>query len=134
MNKCLIYACRTVNCKWRYHLRAIEIREKKLGSNHVDVATSYNNIGVVYHRMGELEKAKNYYLRAMEIRKKQLGSNHAHVATSYNNIGVVYGDMGELEKARNYHLRAMEIREKQPNYADRATEATSYNNLRCRVS
>jgi tetratricopeptide (TPR) repeat protein len=117
-----------------YHLRAIEIREKKLGSNHVDVATSYDNIGVVYHRMGELEKAKNYYLRAMEIRKKQLGSNHAHVATSYNNIGVVYGDMGELEKARNYHLRAMEIREKQPNYADRATEATSYNNLRCRVS
>ena len=84
--------------------------------------------------MGELEKAKNYYLRAMEIRKKQLGSNHAHVATSYNNIGVVYGDMGELEKARNYHLRAMEIREKQPNYADRATEPTSYNNLRCRVS
>ena len=93
-----------------YHQRAIEIWIKVLGPNHINVATSYNNLGVVYEAMGELEQAKDYLQRALEIRIKVLGPNHIDVATSYNNLGSVFKAMGELEQAKDYHLRALEIR------------------------
>ena len=69
-----------------YFQQALEIQEKKLGSNHVDVAVSYNNIGVVYKKKGDLDQAKDYYQRALEIKEKNLGLNHVDVAGSYNNI------------------------------------------------
>ena len=33
------------------HERALAIRLKKLGSKHVDVTNSYNNLGTVYHNL-----------------------------------------------------------------------------------
>ncbi len=56
-----------------YYERALEIEKEQLGSNHVEVATSYNNLGMVYRYAGEFAKAKEYYERALEIRKEQLG-------------------------------------------------------------
>ena len=41
-----------------YYQRALEIQEKQLGPNHVDVAVSYNNIGAVYYDKGNLDQAK----------------------------------------------------------------------------
>ena len=38
-----------------------------LPPNHPDLATSYNNIGLVYDRMGEYEKALASYERSLEI-------------------------------------------------------------------
>ena len=44
-----------------YHQRALEIKINVLGPNHIDVATSYSNLGLVYKAMGELEQAKDYF-------------------------------------------------------------------------
>ena len=41
-----------------YHQLAVKIRPEQLGANHVDVARSYNNLGNVYKKTGDLEKAK----------------------------------------------------------------------------
>ena len=98
-----------------YHQRAIEIRIKVLGLNHIKVATSYNNLGLVYEanrpRMGELEQAKDYHhqRRALEICINVLGPNHVKVATSYTNLGSVLKAMDELEQAKDYHQRAIQI-------------------------
>ena len=73
-----------------YYQRAPEIQGKQLVPNHVDVASSYNNICNVYQRKGDLNQAKDYHQRAIEIKEKQLGPNHVDVASSYNNIGNVY--------------------------------------------
>ncbi len=35
----------------------------------MDVAASYNNLGMVYADTGEFAKAKDYYERALEIQK-----------------------------------------------------------------
>jgi preprotein translocase subunit SecA/nephrocystin-3 len=55
-----------------YYQRALEIREKQLGPNHVHVADSYNNIGLVHYDKCDLDQAKDYYQRALEIKEKQL--------------------------------------------------------------
>jgi tetratricopeptide (TPR) repeat protein len=44
-----------------YYERALAIREKQLSPDHVDVALSYNNLGVVYRAKRELDKAKDYH-------------------------------------------------------------------------
>ena len=69
----------------------------------MDVAASYNNLGVVYCVTGEFVKAKDYYERALEIRKEQLGPNHVDVAASYNNLCTVYRNTGEFAKAKDYY-------------------------------
>ena len=41
-----------------------------VGLDHVDVASSYNNLGAVYRATGELDQDKDYYERALAIREK----------------------------------------------------------------
>ena len=35
-----------------YHQRALEIKINVLGAKHIDVAKSYNNLGVVHQELG----------------------------------------------------------------------------------
>ena len=55
--------------------RALDIREKVLGPQHPDVATTLNNLAVLYDSMGDYEKALPLYQRALEICEKVLGPN-----------------------------------------------------------
>ena len=70
--------------------RSLEIREKQLGPDHPDVATSLNNLAVLYQAMGRYAEAEPLYRRSLEIREKQLGRDHPDVATSLNNLAVLY--------------------------------------------
>ena len=125
--KTLRYHC-SLNIAMEYCQVALEIQKKELGPNHVDVASSYNSLGMVNTDKGDLEKAKEYHQLALEIRKEQLGPNHVDVATSYNNLGTVYQNKGDLEKAKEFYQLALKIQKEQlgPNHVD---VATSYNNL-----
>ena len=40
------------------HDRALAIRLKKLGPEHVDVASSYSHLGSVHKKLGDLSQAK----------------------------------------------------------------------------
>ena len=111
-----------------YYEWALKIQKEQLGANHVDVATSYNNLGIVYKKTGDLEKAKEYYEWALKITKEQLGANHVDVAKSYNNLGNVYRKTGDLEKAKQYYEWALKIQKEQLG-ANHVDVATSYNNL-----
>ena len=59
------------------------------GSDHPDVATSFNNIGAVYAGKGDFENALDQYQKGLEIKTRVFGSDHLDVAASYNNIGAV---------------------------------------------
>ena len=54
--------------------RSLAIREKQLGRDHPDVATSLNNLAVLYQAMGRYAEAEPLYRRSLEIREKQLGA------------------------------------------------------------
>ena len=76
---------------------------------HIQVATSYNNLGLEYQAVGESEQAKDYHQRAVDIRINKLGPNHVDVATSYNNLARECEAMGEWEQAKDCHQRATDI-------------------------
>ena len=52
---------------------ALEIRQKVLGPEHPDTATSLNNLAALYQAMGDYAKAEPLFKEALEIRQKVLG-------------------------------------------------------------
>ena len=48
----------------------------KLGPKHVDVAASYNYLGLVHNQLGDLRQAKDFHKRGLDIYTKRLGSEH----------------------------------------------------------
>ena len=98
------------------------------GENHPDVATCYNNIGLVYRYQRKYGNAMENYAKALSIWLKIYGENHPDVALSYNNIGLVYAYQGEYSRAMEYYAKALSIRlsiygENHP------AVAMSYNNI-----
>jgi tetratricopeptide (TPR) repeat protein len=108
--------------------KSIEIRQQSLPPNHSDLASAYNNIGMVYDRVSEYSKALSSYEEALKIRQQSLPLNHCDLAISYSNIGVVYETMGEYSNALSYYEKALAIRQQAlpPNHPDLAS---SYNNI-----
>ncbi len=108
--------------------RALGIREKALGPEHPDVATSLNNLAALYRAQGKYAEAEPLYQRALGIREKALGPEHPDVATSLNNLAELYRAQGKYAEAEPLYQRALRIREKALG-PEHPTVATSLNNL-----
>ena len=110
------------------YLRLISLREKMLGKEHPNTATSYNNIGTTYHYLGNHPKALEYHFKALDIWEKVLGKEYPNTAMSYNNIGLTYYNLGDYPKALEYHFKALDINEKVLG-KEHPDTAMSYNNI-----
>ncbi len=111
-----------------YYQKVLEIREKILGTEHVDTAISYNNVGTLYDAKDDYVKALEYYEKALTIRKKALGEEHLLTAQSYHNIGETYNKMGDYDKALEYFFKALAIKEKAL-VRHHPSTALTYNNI-----
>ena len=110
------------------YLRQIAMSEKLYGTDSKEIATSYNNIGLVYWYQSEYDKALEFHKKALDIREKVLGKEHPLTAQSYNNIGLVYRSQGEYDKALEFYFKALDIHEKVLGKEHPYT-ATHYNNI-----
>ena len=91
--------------------RALAIREKALGPEHPDTATSLNNLAFLLTDQGDLAGARPLFERALAIREKALGPEHPDTAMSLNNLAVLLQDQGDLAGARPlYRARAGDLR------------------------
>ncbi|CAH3113566.1 unnamed protein product, partial [Porites lobata] len=111
-----------------YFAHSLAIKREKLGPDHVEVASSYNDLASTYQHLGDLDQAKEYQQRALAITLDKLGPEHVDVARSLNNLASIYQDLGDLEQAKEYQQRALAITldKRGPEHVD---VATSYNNL-----
>jgi len=73
------------------------------------VATSYNNLGMVYQEKGDLDKAIELHSKALEIWRGLFGEKHPDAATSYNNLGMVYQAKADFDKAIELYTKALGI-------------------------
>ncbi|WP_103124609.1 CHAT domain-containing tetratricopeptide repeat protein, partial [Nostoc cycadae] len=84
-------------------------REKVLGKEHPDVATSLNNLAFLYDAQGKYQQAEPLYQRSLAILEKMLGEKHPLVATSLNNLAALYLAKGDITRAIDFSQRGLEI-------------------------
>ena len=108
--------------------RAVAIREATLGSDHLDVSQSLNNLAEVYFFQDEYILAESLFLRALLIREQALGLNHPSVAETLNDLGRLYLLQGQYAKAEPLYQRSLTIR-KEALGLDHRDVVESLNNL-----
>ena len=89
--------------------KSLAIREKVLGSEHPDVATSLNNLAGLYQEQGQFEKAEPLYQKSLEILEKALGLNHPNVATALINYAELLRKLYRFAEAEAMENRAQMI-------------------------
>jgi len=62
--------------------KALDIRERVLGTDHPVTATSYNNLASNLDDQGQASEAEPLYRKALDIRERILGTDHPDTATS----------------------------------------------------
>jgi tetratricopeptide (TPR) repeat protein len=91
--------------------KALVIRERCLGEDHLDVAGSYQNIGESLCSLGDFQGALAAYRESLSILESLLGENHADVAASHSMLGKVLHQGGDFEGAIEEYNMALAIRE-----------------------
>ena len=111
--------------------RALAIHEKVHGPNHPDVATSLNNLAMLYEAKGEYDQAKPLYERSLAIYEKVHGKEHPLVATSLNNLAGLYYSQGNYDQAKPLFERSLKILNKffEPDHPNVRMGTKNYNRL-----
>jgi tetratricopeptide (TPR) repeat protein len=91
---------------------SLAIREKLLGPEHLDLATSLHNQAWLYYDQSKYDESEPLFLRALAIREEALGPEHPDVANSLSRIGRLYSEQGRYTEATLILRRSLEIREK----------------------
>jgi TolB-like protein/Tfp pilus assembly protein PilF len=110
---------------------ALAIREKTLGPEHSDTATSLNNLADLLRDQGDFAGARPLHERALAIRERALGPEHPDTATSLNNLAILLKAGGDFAGALRLYQRALAVREKAlgPEHPDTATSLNNLANL-----
>jgi len=116
---CLGISCRMVG-EFKLALEHMK-RAESLTSNKGDLMYIYNQIGLIYEKMGYLDDALLYYSRSLSL-ARELG-NKSMQATVLNNIVLIYRYKGELDKALGYFEESLRL------ITDEKAKATIYNNI-----
>ena len=107
---------------------ALTTAERAVGPNHLDVAESLNQLGVIYMYQARYAEAQSLHERALAIREQALGPEHQAVADSLNNLGLLKGNLGRYAEAVPLHERSSAIYERVCGPTDKLV-AMSLNNL-----
>jgi tetratricopeptide (TPR) repeat protein len=92
--------------------RCVSIAQAAFGEEHLDVATSLNNLAGLYYTQGRYSEAEPLYLQALEVRKHLLGTHHLDVTTSLNNLAGLYYAQGRYSEAEPVYLQVLEVRKR----------------------
>ncbi|TAE57586.1 MAG: tetratricopeptide repeat protein [Nostocales cyanobacterium] len=114
------------NLALEYFSKAVKL-QKELGLEK-ELASSLNNLALLYKLQGRYNDAKPLFLRSLEIIERQLGAEHPDIATSLNNLAILYELQGRYSEAESLFLQSLEIRKGQLG-ADHTDVASSLNNL-----
>ena len=88
---------------------SLNFRTRCFGSEHINVAATYKNMGIVEDKLENFQKALDLYQKALDIEIKSLGGAHVRVGNTYVNMGVGFSKLCDYEKALFHYQKALEI-------------------------
>lgn len=95
-----------------WYLTGLKAIENRFGKQHLDTATSLNDLAYIYKTQGRYSEAEPLYLRALNIRIDLLGRESTSVAQSLNNLAAIYRKQGCYSEAEPLLLEVVSIRKK----------------------
>lgn len=100
------------------------ISQNRQARDTVGMVSQMNDIGNLYKRQNQYEKALDYFFRALEF-SEEIGMDRA-IGSIVSNIGLSYFELDEVDKAEEFYHKALEINER---LDDRHGMSINYNNL-----
>ena len=91
------------------------------GPEHVDIAQTLHDLGVVLADKGDYAGAAQRLEQALAMRRRLLGNDHADVAVTLSELGRVYQDLGFNQRAEPLHREALRVRQTVLGEEDRET-------------
>jgi tetratricopeptide (TPR) repeat protein len=92
--------------------RTLAIDEKRLGSDHPDVAIRLNNLAMLLHDTNRFAEAEPLMRRALAIDEKSFGADHPNVAMRLSNLAELLRTTDRFADAEPLFRRALAIDEK----------------------
>ncbi|NEQ47561.1 MAG: tetratricopeptide repeat protein [Leptolyngbya sp. SIOISBB] len=83
----------------------------ELPNSENDIAITLNNMGLLFLKKSEHEKAEEHFRRAIEIWKKLFGNTHFYVGNGLKNLAMAYAVRKDNKTAKNLYLEALEYLE-----------------------
>ena len=90
----------------------LEAVQQTHGREHIDVAKSLNNIGLVYFNLGKNKEALEKYEESVRIKVKNLGHDHMDVAASLRNLAVLAWGQQDWERCAELFEKEHRIKSK----------------------
>ena len=87
---------------------ALQMRFQAYGSDGLKTADTYNNLGIAYEAMGDIDRALEYHYECQRIRAIHLTPPNKLLAQSHNNIGLCLEVKGQYEDALSTYGRALD--------------------------
>ncbi|MGH8203653.1 MAG: tetratricopeptide repeat protein, partial [Steroidobacteraceae bacterium] len=81
------------------YLEAIRILEAALEPGHPEIATSHNNLGSLYVKTGDFDRAAGEYAIALELRLARLGPEHTSTISSGMGLALAWNGLGRRAEA-----------------------------------
>ncbi|WP_141327514.1 serine/threonine-protein kinase [Myxococcus sp. AB025B] len=94
-----------------HYQRALALRERTLGADHLETGKVVSNLALVRTRQGRHREALPLYERALAIQRKHLGPNHPLVANTLLFLGDVHRLLEGPEAALPFYVEALALRE-----------------------
>jgi CHAT domain-containing protein len=89
--------------------RVLEIRERVLGPESLEVAETMGFLAADYTLVGDYAGAELLQLRVLEIKRKAFGPDAPEVASETRSLGVLYYNKGDYLKAEEMLRKALSI-------------------------
>lgn len=91
---------------------ALDTRVSRLGPDHIDVATSWVNLGVLEERNAKAQAARTDFETALAISEKSLGPEHYGLTGILDRLGRLFSEQKLYSDSEAMFQRSLAIREK----------------------
>lgn len=87
----------------------LEIRKKRLGPVHEDVADGHNHLAILLHHLGDFKGCGEQLRCTIQIYEDLGIKNSYSLACTLNNLGNVYQEMGDIQSSLDLNMQALEM-------------------------